>query len=63
MKIAKKNRNCALGVSRCHVVLSTGKNTASGECIAAFEADTQPDAQVTQILENTCYDYHSDHTE
>ncbi|KQC28817.1 heme-binding domain-containing protein [Flagellimonas eckloniae] len=39
------------------------KNTASGDYLAIFEAETKPNESVKEILKTTCYDCHSDHTE
>lgn len=39
------------------------KNTAQGDYVAAFEAETQPSTEVKQILKTACYDCHSANTE
>ncbi len=39
------------------------KNKAKGDYVAAFEAETQPSAEVKQILKTACYDCHSANTE
>lgn len=38
------------------------KNVAEGDYVAAFEAETQPPAEVKQILKTACYDCHSANT-
>lgn len=63
MKIAKKIAIALLVILVAMQFYRPDKNTASGDYITAFKADTKPDAQITQILENACYDCHSDHTE
>ena len=39
------------------------KNDATYRDVAAFETETKPSAAVTTILENKCYDCHSNKTE
>ncbi len=39
------------------------KNNAEYRAIEAFEAETKPDKNVAAILENKCYDCHSNKTE
>lgn len=62
MKIAKKIAIALLVVLVAMQFYRPEKNTAEGEYIAAFKAETKPSAEVTQILETACYDCHSDHT-
>ncbi|NND80172.1 MAG: heme-binding domain-containing protein [Maribacter sp.] len=38
------------------------KNLAQGDHTSVFLTETNPPAEVRQILENSCYDCHSDHT-
>ena len=39
------------------------KNQGGYESIAAFEADTKPTKEILKILQNNCYDCHSDETQ
>ena len=39
------------------------KNKAKGDYVAVFETETQPSAEVKQILKTACYDCHSANTE
>ncbi|WP_375324762.1 heme-binding domain-containing protein [Flagellimonas sp. GZD32] len=39
------------------------KNVDKGDYVAAFETETQPPAEVKQILKTACYDCHSANTE
>ncbi len=62
MKIAKKIGIFLLLVFIGMQFYRPEKNTATGDFVKAFEAETQPGAQVEQILKTTCYDCHSSHT-
>lgn len=62
MKIAKKIGIVLLIVLIGMQFYRPEKNTAEGDYVAAFEAETKPSPEVKQLLETTCYDCHSDNT-
>lgn len=62
MKIGKK-----IGIALLVILIGMQfyrpeKNLSTGDFVAAFETETQPGAEVGQILKTTCYDCHSSHT-
>ncbi|TAI49132.1 heme-binding domain-containing protein [Flagellimonas allohymeniacidonis] len=63
MKIAKKIAIALLVILVGMQFYRPEKNRASGDYVAAFEKETQPSAEVQQILESACYDCHTAHTE
>ncbi|WP_350285488.1 heme-binding domain-containing protein [uncultured Croceitalea sp.] len=64
MKIAKKILVALLVVFIGMQFFGPDRNvTDATDYVAAFEADTQPSAEVKVLLQNTCYDCHSNNTE
>ncbi|NQZ44480.1 MAG: heme-binding domain-containing protein [Flavobacteriaceae bacterium] len=64
MKIAKKIGLALLVVLVILQFFKPEKNqTEATDYVAAFETDTQPNAEVKQLLKTACYDCHSAHTE
>lgn len=63
MKIVKKIAIVLLIVLIGMQFYRPEKNKAEGDYVAAFEAETQPSAEVKQILKTACYDCHSANTE
>ncbi|UBZ14160.1 heme-binding domain-containing protein [Flagellimonas marinaquae] len=63
MKIVKKIAIVLLIVLIGMQFYRPEKNKAEGDYVAVFEAETQPSAEVKQILKTTCYDCHSANTE
>ncbi|MDF0706041.1 MAG: heme-binding domain-containing protein [Bacteroidota bacterium] len=63
MKIVKKIAIALLVVLIGMQFYRPEKNTADGDYVATFEAETQPSAEVKQILKTACYDCHSANTE
>ncbi|KAB5491971.1 MULTISPECIES: heme-binding domain-containing protein [Flagellimonas] len=62
MKIVKKIAIALLVVLIGMQFYRPEKNQAEGDYVAAFEAETEPSAQVKKILRSACYDCHSAHT-
>lgn len=62
MKIAKKIGIALLVILVGMQFYRPEKNTATGDYVAAFEAETLPNQEVQHLLETTCYDCHSDNT-
>ncbi|WP_318344332.1 heme-binding domain-containing protein [Flagellimonas baculiformis] len=63
MKIVKKIALVLLVVLVGMQFYRPEKNQVEGDYVVAFEAETQPSAEVKEILRSACYDCHSDHTE
>ncbi|MDC6384868.1 cytochrome C [Flagellimonas taeanensis] len=63
MKIVKKIAIALLVVLIGMQFYRPEKNQAEGDYVAAFETDTEPSAEVKQILRSACYDCHSANTE
>lgn len=63
MKIVKKIAIALLIILIAMQFYRPDKNTAQGDYVAAFEAETQPPTEVKQILKTACYDCHSTNTE
>ncbi|MBO0329563.1 heme-binding domain-containing protein [[Muricauda] lutisoli] len=63
MKIVKKTAIVLLIVLIGMQFYRPEKNRAEADYVAAFEAETQPSAEVKQILKTACYDCHSANTE
>ena len=63
MKLAKKLVILALVILAAMQLYRPQKNTAEGDYVAAFEAETQPSEEVKAILKTSCYDCHSANTE
>lgn len=63
MKIVKKIAIALLIILIAMQFYRPDKNTAQGDYVAAFEAETQPSTEVKQILKTACYDCHSANTE
>lgn len=62
MKIVKKILIALLLVLVALQFYRPEKNNASYRDVAAFVADTQPNQEITAILQNKCYDCHSNKT-
>lgn len=62
MKLAKKIGIVLLVVLVGMQFYRPNKNLSEGDYVAVFEAETQPSAEVKQILKSTCYDCHSGNT-
>lgn len=63
MKIVKKIAIALLVILIGMQFYRPEKNQAEGDYVAAFETDTEPSAEVKQILRSACYDCHSANTE
>lgn len=63
MKIVKKIAIVLLVVLIGMQFYRPEKNKAKGDYVAVFETETQPSAEVKQILKTACYDCHSANTE
>lgn len=63
MKIVKKIALVLLVVLVGMQFYRPEKNQVEGDYVVAFEAETQPSAEVKEILRSACYDCHSDHTQ
>lgn len=63
MKIVKKIAIALLVVLIGMQFYRPEKNQAEGDYVVAFEAETEPSAEVKQILRSACYDCHSANTE
>ncbi|MBW8199310.1 heme-binding domain-containing protein [Flagellimonas abyssi] len=63
MKIVKKIAIVLLIVLIGMQFYRPEKNKAKGDYVAVFETETQPSAEVKQILKTACYDCHSANTE
>lgn len=62
MKILKKVLIFALISFVVMQFFRVDKNTAEGDFVAAFVADTRPNDEVHLILKSACFDCHSDNT-
>lgn len=63
MKIVKKIAIVLLVVLVGMQFYRPEKNQSAGDYVAAFESETQPNAEVKHILKTACYDCHSANTE
>lgn len=63
MKILKKILLVALGALILLQFYRPEKNLAEYQDVASFETETQPTPEIKTILENKCYDCHSNKTE
>ncbi len=63
MKIVKKIAILLLVVFVGMQFYRPEKNISEGDYVAAFEKETQPPAEVREILKTACYDCHSANTE
>ncbi|SFC49081.1 Haem-binding domain-containing protein [Flagellimonas taeanensis] len=63
MKIVKKIAIALLVILIGMQFYRPEKNQAEGDYVVAFEAETEPSAEVKQILRSACYDCHSANTE
>ncbi|WP_445737495.1 heme-binding domain-containing protein [Mariniflexile sp.] len=63
MKIVKKTVVALLIVLILIQFYRLEKNNAVYRDVAAFEADTKPNKEIIAILENNCYDCHSNKTD
>ncbi|WP_394750644.1 heme-binding domain-containing protein [Spongiimicrobium salis] len=62
MKIVKKILTGLLILLVALQFYRPDKNTSESDHMATFLSETNPPAEVQRILENSCYDCHSDHT-
>ncbi|MBT8299489.1 MAG: heme-binding domain-containing protein [Maribacter sp.] len=62
MKIIKKTAILLLVILIGMQFYRPEKNLAQGDHTLVFLTETNPPTEVRQILENSCYDCHSDHT-